>query len=314
MLAKQSPAERLFTLTCCLLSSPRVGLSKQDIFKAVAGYQSQAQDGAVDRMFERDKEALRNAGVILEVLENDSFDETDQSRYRISKQSFEWPSDLLLTPKKLQLLELAAKAWNNQVLEPAAQAGLLRLKSLGLVEKDADLEPFSPRLLARHAAFAPLASAIDQGFQVVFRYQKPDGAISDRLVSPLKLRQLEGQWVLLGQHEDQIKNFLLRRIVSDVQILEANFQRPSDEIVMQAEQDLVDFVSGNLAVLEVRADSEASRLYPADSDQLSRVHFMDEALFAEDLMEHGPDIRVIEPESLKRKIKQSLRQVIKSHA
>ncbi|MEY3966855.1 WYL domain-containing protein [Aquiluna borgnonia] len=313
-MAKQSPAERLFTLTCCLVASPRIGLSKQDIYRAVAGYQAATSDEARDRMFERDKQVLREAGVRLEVLENDSFDETDQSRYRIAKSSFEWPKGLELSSKKLQLLELAAKAWNSQLLEAPAQQGLTRLKSLGLMPAESDLRPFSPRLLARHASFAPLAAAISNSVQVVFEYQKPDGELSTRKVSPLKLRQLEGQWVLLGLHNSQIKNFLLRRISSSVTTLPVAAEKVDQVALGQAEQDLKDFVSGNLAVIEVVPDTEAAVIFKPNDEGLVTTTFMDEALFAEDLMEFGSQLRVISPESLQRRIKNGLKAVVRAHA
>ena len=41
---------------------------------------------------------------------------------------------------------------------------------------------------------------------------------------------------------------------------------------------------------------------------------MDEALLAEDLLEFGSDVEVLEPESLKRRIRASLKAVIKQHA
>lgn len=313
-MAKQSPAERLFTLTCCLMASPRIGISKQDIYRAVAGYQEAAGDDARDRMFERDKQALREAGVLLEVTESDGFDETEQCRYKISKQSFEWPTGLTLSPKKLQLLELAAKAWNNQLLEGAAQQGLVRLKSLGLVPKETDLKPFSPRLLARHSSFGPLASAISEKYQVAFKYQKPEGEPTDRLVTPLKLRQLQGQWVLLALHEGMIKNFLLRRIISEVTITDQDAIAVSEDELMNAEQELIDFVSGNLATLLVTADTEAALIFkPNEFDQVT-VSYMDEALFAEDLMEFGSQIQVLSPESLKRRIRSGLKAVHRAHA
>ncbi len=313
-MAKQSPAERLFTLTCCLMASPRIGLSKQDIYRAVSAYQEATSEEARDRMFERDKLALREAGVLLEVSENDGFDDTEQSRYKISSKSFEWPASLTLTPKKLQLLELAAKAWNNQLLEGSAQSGLMRLKSLGLVPQETDLKPFSPRLLARHASFGPLASAISERLQVAFRYQKPEGDPTDRLVTPLKLRQLQGQWVLLGLHDSIIKNFLLRRIVSEVEVTELAAQAVSDDELQNAEQELADFVSGNLAVFEVTPDTEAALIFQANENNIVTTTFMDEALFAEDLMEFGAEIRVQSPESLKRRIRAGLKAVIKDHA
>jgi proteasome accessory factor B len=280
----------------------------------VPGYQAGKSQDATDRMFERDKESLKAAGIQLEVVNNFGFDDAEHARYRIAKESFNWPKDLILNSAKMQLLELAAKAWNNQVLEGSAQSGLTRLKSLGLVASNTDLNPFTPRLLTRHAAFAPLAKAIEDSLQVAFSYQKPDGGLSDRLVSPQRLRQIEGQWVLLALHEGQSKNFLLRRIVSDVEILEVEAKRLSNAVLEQAEQELNDFVLGNLATIRVTLDTEAElALKPAD-DGISKINYMDEALLAEDLLEFGSDIEVIEPESLKRRMRASLKAVIKQHA
>ena len=67
---KQSPAERLFTLTCYLLSTEIKGLSKQDIFRAVPGYQDSKTEDAANRLFERDKISLKEAGIQLEVISN----------------------------------------------------------------------------------------------------------------------------------------------------------------------------------------------------------------------------------------------------
>jgi proteasome accessory factor B len=311
---KQSPAERLFTLTCYLLSTEIKGLSKQDIYRAVPGYQAGKSQDAIDRMFERDKESLKAAGIQLEVVSNFGFEDAEHARYRIAKESFKWPQDLTLNSAKMQLLELAAKAWNNQVLEGSAQSGLTRLKSLGLVASNTDLNPFTPRLLTRHAAFAPLAKAIEDSLQVAFRYQKPDGGLSDRLVSPQRLRQIEGQWVLLALNEGHSKNFLLRRIVSDVEILEAEAKRLSNTELQLVEQELNDFVMGNLATIKVVRDTEAELALSPGEDGIAKLNFMDEALLAEDLLEFGTDIEVIEPESLKRRMRASLKAVIKHHA
>lgn len=296
------------------MASPRIGLSKQDIYLAVPGYVEATSDDARERMFERDKQTLRAAGVMVEVIENDTFGDAEYARYLIAKRSFEWPKDLKLDSKKLQLLELAAKAWNNQLLEESAQQGLVRLKSLGLVAQESDLKPFSPRLLARHASFGPLASAIAENLQVSFSYQRPEGEPTNRQVTPLKLRQLEGQWVLLALHDSIIKNFLLRRIVSEVLVAELPGQLVSPEQLETAEADLADFVSGNVAELQVAPDTEAELRFKPDSTGLAITTFMDEALFAEDLMEFGSQVQVLSPESLKRRIRAGLKAVVKAHA
>jgi proteasome accessory factor B len=311
---KQSPAERLFTLTCYLLSTEIKGLSKQDIFRAVPGYEEGKNQDAIDRMFERDKKSLKEAGIQLEVVNNFGFDDEEHARYRIAKESFKWPKELTLNSSKMQLLELAAKAWNNQVLEGSAQSGLTRLKSLGLVASNTDLNPFTPRLLTRHAAFAPIAKAIEDSLQVAFRYQKPDGGVSDRLVSPQRLRQIEGQWVLLALHDGQSKNFLLRRIISEVEILESDSKRLSSAELQQVEQELNDFVLGNLAEIRVTPDTEAQLALNPNEQGVAKINYMDEALLAEDLLEFGTDIEVIEPETLKRRLRASLKAVMKQHA
>lgn len=311
---KQSPAERLFTLTCYLLSTEIKGLSKQDIFRAVPGYSEGKTQEAIDRMFERDKKSLKAAGIQLEVVNNFAFDDEEHARYRIAKESFKWPKELTLNSSKMQLLELAAKAWNNQVLEGSAQSGLTRLKSLGLVASNTDLNPFTPRLLTRHAAFAPIAKAIEDSLQVAFRYQKPDGGVSDRLVSPQRLRQIEGQWVLLALHEGQSKNFLLRRIISDVEILDTEAKRLSAAELQQVEQELNDFVLGNLAEIRVAPDTEAQLALSPNEQGVAKFNYMDEALLAEDLLEFGSDIEVLEPETLKRRLRASLKAVMKQHA
>ena len=127
----QSPAERLFTLTCCLMAAPRQGLSKQDLFDAVPGYHDASNTDAREKMFDRDKDTLRDMGVRLEIVHVDSFDDAEASRYVIGRGSFDWPTELSLSSNQLALVELAAKAWNNQLFATSAKSGLTRLKARG---------------------------------------------------------------------------------------------------------------------------------------------------------------------------------------
>ena len=311
---KQTPAERLVTLTCCLLARPTMGLSKNELYQAVSAYAGASSDVARERMFERDKAALKEAGFQLEVIGNDGFEDTDSSRYRIQKGSFAWPKDLTLNPHKLQLLELAAKAWNNQVMGDSARSGLTRLKSLGLIQMNTDLGMFSPRLLAQHPAFAPLANAISLGTIVQFNYRKADGSESRREIAPLKLRQIEGEWVLLGDETGVIKNFLLRRIISIVQELTEDAPKVASSAIEQAEAELVAHVLQQVATLELAEDTEGFWHFNPGPDNLVSVNYMDEALFAEDLMEFGSDVKVISPDSLASRIRENLEKVVALHA
>ena len=312
-MAKQSPAQRLFTLTCCLLAAPKVGLSKQDIFSSVQAYVDSSDD-AREKMFDRDKTSLREMGVALEVLDFDAYEETDASRYRISKGSFDWPKDFRLSSEQLQLLELAARSWNNRIMAPSAQSGLTRLKTLGVMSSSRELAVFTPRLIAKHQSFDSLARAISELREVRFDYRKPDSEASTRTVEPQKLRFLEGQWVLLARENSELKNFLLRRIVSDVVQIGSFGSTASDLEIAEAETELRKFVSSQVAVLQVAPESEAWWHFDAGDDGKVSLNFMDEALLAEDLMEFGADIEVLSPESLATRIRQGLQRVVKLHA
>ena len=312
--SKQSPAERLFTLTCCLMAAPVIGLSKNDIFRSVVSYAEQQSDSAKEKMFDRDKSDLREMGVQLEVIDSNSFEETESARYRIAKGSFDWPAGFEINNEHMTLLELAAKAWNNQLLSKSAQSGLIRLRSLGVVDSSRQLSAFTPRLLAQQESFAPLADAIAEGKLVRFSYRKSTGTTSIREVTPLKLRFIEGQWVLLAKQAQEIKNFLLRRIVSEVRPSELSGESVSTAQVDEAEAELVAFVTKNIAVLKVEQDSEAWWHFGASENGTVEVNFMDEALFAEDLMEFGSEVQVLSPETLRQRIDSGWQQVLDAHA
>ena len=312
-MANQTPAERLFTLTCCLLAAPRIGLSKQDIFSSVPGYSEASNDDARDKMFERDKSELRNAGVQLEVVQIDEFEPEVGSRYLIAKGSFDWPADFKLSAEQLGLAELAARAWNNQQFASSARTALARLKSRGMVEVNRELSFLSPRLLARHSAFQPLAQAITESKTVIFEYRIPDGQAEAREVNPLKLRLIEGEWVLLADRQGELRNYLLRRITSKVRETGANFAFKRMDLVEKAEQDLVSHTQANQAVIEVAEDSEAWWHFGASSTEVV-LNFMDESLLAEDLLEYGNEIKVISPESLGKRVQTGLERVVSLHA
>lgn len=315
----QSKEERLFTLTCALLAAGSAGLTKEQILHSVQGYKDAGAGSAVDKLFERDKASLREAGIALEVSGQDDFADTPEDpKYRIPRGSFSWPKGFELNAAKLQLLELAARAWNQQSLSVAARQGLTRLKALGLVQLESQFEIFAPRLLAQHFAFAPLSNAIANLTVVRFDYKKPDGQISTRIVQPWKLRQIEGQWVLLAKEpaESFAKNFLLRRIYSRIELSDETFSNPNPEEIAKAEKALDEFVSQQIAKIEIQPNSEASSYFGTFSDdfEIVEINYMDEGLFAEDLRELGSTVKVIFPESLARAVKIGFEEVLTQHA
>ena len=77
--------ERLINLTLALLSSKRY-LTKSEIFNNVAGYSGSPE--TMERMFERDKDELRNLGIRIEVRALDPLFEDDQG-YLIDSDTFQ---------------------------------------------------------------------------------------------------------------------------------------------------------------------------------------------------------------------------------
>jgi proteasome accessory factor B len=259
-------------------------------------------------MFERDKKDLRAAGVQLEAVQFDG----EIERYVIAKGTFDWPKDFKLTPEQLGLVEIAAKAWNTKQFAQSARTALARLKSLGYVDVSRELNYIAPRLVVKHKAFLPLAEAIDESNTVTFDYRIPGEDAKTREVNPLRLRLIEGEWVLLAERGSEIRNYLLRRIVSSVKDTGISFAPVSQEVISKAEEDLVQFTKSNKAVLEVLEGTEAWWHFGEKSKV--ELQFMDEELLAEDLLEFGAEITVLEPESLVNKLKQKLQRVVSQHA
>ena len=132
--------ERLLGLVVCLLSTGRY-LTAEQIRDAVPGYPE--QDDLFKRMFERDKEDLRELGVPLETGVNHPFD--DDPGYRIRQQAYELP-ELRLEADEAAVLGLAARVWRRAELAGAAAGALLKLRAAGI---DAD-----PKTLDRALAGA----------------------------------------------------------------------------------------------------------------------------------------------------------------
>ena len=97
--------ERLLGLVVCLLSSPRY-LTAVQIRAAVPGYPESFE--AFKRMFERDKEELRELGIPLETGFNSAGD--DEAGYRIPRQAYVLP-EIRLEPDEAAVLSLAARVW-----------------------------------------------------------------------------------------------------------------------------------------------------------------------------------------------------------
>ncbi|MBC9943956.1 WYL domain-containing protein [Leucobacter sp. cx-328] len=332
-LKRNRPEQRLFNLVLALLSSER-GLTKQEIFEIVEGYDAQPAAGetrkqrlaALERQFERDKTKLRDIGVPLEVIESPVEPGNNQMlRYRVSKRELQVPEGLTFSDRELMLLRLAALSWRRGSLDTVSRRATLKVEALRA--PDAALHGhIVPRFGLAEPAAPALLAAIDTGESVRFGYQLHGrSAPLMRNVAPLAIHRFEGRWHLLGYDldRDQPRVFLLSRITSAVKQTRQTYDRDLRALVPDQISALVSLQERQPVRVAARVGSfAAGQLRQRGEPQLTAdgsyavVEFgtIDYSELATELAAYGADIAVLEPASLRDNVRNALLAVAAAHA
>ena len=218
-------SERLINLTMALLASRRF-LTKAEIFRSVEGYAGSPE--TMERMFERDKNDLRDLGLEIEVGSEDALFE-DESGYRINPKRYSLDIGEL-DQTELALLSLAANQWQNSLLSKSGQRAIRKFESIEGVQEPVSLAlPFvKSEIPAEH--FALLWDAVESRKEVTFTYHSLQS--TERRVAPYGLGLHQGFWYLIGLDLDksEIRNFKIVRIDSDLSVGKKAgvFDRPTD--------------------------------------------------------------------------------------
>ena len=224
--------ERLLGLVVCLLSSPRY-LTAVQIRAAVPGYPESFE--AFKRMFERDKEELRELGIPLETGFNSPGD--DEAGYRIPRQAYVLP-EIRLEPDEAAVLSLAARVWRQAELAGAAAGALLKLRAAGVdASGEETAQPgIEPRLLAGEAAFGPLWEAVRDRRPVTFAYRAAGRSEpQQRHLQPWGVVNRHGRWYVAGYDSDRdaARVFRLSRIEGEVR-----FTGPAGSVIVPEGTDV----------------------------------------------------------------------------
>jgi proteasome accessory factor B len=187
--------ERLVNLVICLLAT-RTFVPKERLRATLEPYRACTSDEAFERMFERDKEELRQLGIPLEVGAVNAYFE-DEIGYRIAPGEYALP-ELELEPDEAAALGLAARFWQQATLAQAASSALLKLKAAGLEIGEASPAGIEPRVRAEAPAFEPLLEAVYERQIVRFPYRRSDGQSAVREVEPWTIDSWRGRWYLAG--------------------------------------------------------------------------------------------------------------------
>ncbi|MBC7463646.1 MAG: WYL domain-containing protein [Actinobacteria bacterium] len=309
--------ERLVNLTMALLATRRY-LTKSEIFRSVEGYEG--NDESKERMFERDKDALRTLGIVINVRGIDPTFE-DEPGYRILPDTYALNfSDL--SGSDVALLSLAAEAWRGAALNESAQSALLKLKSMG-IESDYDLIPMlSPRLGVVSENFQPLTRAIMERRAVSFDYLADDLSTTSRAINPFGLGSRKGNWYLVGFDltRNAPRTFRLDRIQGSV-VQDAkrdSFQADSDFDVL-AFLDSNHFDRGNFAEILIRRSKgwtlrrDSELLGDDDEFQRMKVSYINRERFVDEILWHGEDVVVLGPQDLQEEVIAKLTNLVESH-
>jgi proteasome accessory factor B len=322
MPAKIDLSERLFNLTCALLVSSH-GLSKAEIFANVQGYKERYIHGGdnetLSRLFERDKVLLTKAGVAWRsFIPVEDMDDNQEYRYLIANEDFVWPKGTALSSKQVALMNLASQVWAKASLSRDASNAIMRIRAMGEPADATGLIGIAPRIRTHESSFLPLSTAIETSSRVSFDYQRPDQSNPEvRNVEPWLIQNISGQWLLLGfdLDRDQPRNYLLRRIKSEVDIQDFTFDPPSKSELNQAIAELEKHRVSSIAKIKVPSRSAAWFHFDLEPDQTEfELSYMDIHLLAEELLEFVDHIEIVSPPELSSVIRSKLEAVRDVHA
>ena len=291
--------ERLINLTLALLSSKRY-LTKSEIFKNVAGYSGSAE--TMERMFERDKDDLRNLGVRIEVRALDPLFEDDQG-YLIDSKTFQInPNDF--SKEEILLLTMAANLWHGSALQHDSKAALLKIQSLdGLVATNTVTSPVvednedSKKLLL-------IFDAVERCVSLEFEYK---GIV--RQVKPYGIYTRRGFWYLAAQENDVVKSFKVIRIGEQIKMTSKSqgFTKPA-EFKLSTFIEGLDAPTTSKAEVRIRKNQVLAlrKRYKVEEIDSDWDQVFIDYIFEEDLIEsllwYGSNVVVISPKTIRDQI------------
>jgi predicted DNA-binding transcriptional regulator YafY len=322
--------ERLLNLVIALVAT-KLWLTKEQIRRAVPQYDDCESTEAFDRMFERDKEDLRELGVPL-VTGSPSALFDDEQGYRIDREAYPLP-EIAFTGQELAVLGLASRVWQQASLAGPAARAMTKLSALGVEVDTESLVGVEPRVRAAEPAFDPMYAATRDRAPVRFRYRKPDGEITERRLEPWALTSTGGHWYVVGRDIDRgaPRAFRLSRVQGAVRAGRAGgYEVPADldaaalvgpPVVADARTAVLRVRAGRGTALRLQSGSlQSGSLLPGQAQggsdggwDLVELPVGDLWALAEQIASHGPDVIALEPQDLQAATLKLLEGAIAAH-
>ena len=309
------------------LLSTRTYIPAERIRRVVAGYADCPTDEAFARMFERDKNELRDLGIPLETGPVSRLDPAEG--YRIKRDDYALP-DIALTADEAAAVAVAVQLWQSPELITATQGALLKLRAAGIDIDAIDNAPVSiasasamPGIRGSESILPILLSAIDSGQAVQFQHRSSRiEPYSIRTVEPWGVVTDRGRWYLVGKDRDRdaVRTFRLSRIGAKVTAIGpvGAVRKPNDvdlrDIVSTVVGEAPTGVEARVWVAAERATAlrragtvvDAMTIGGRDGDVVAiDIGSMDR--LAREVAGNGADAVVLEPDSLRDEVIARLR-------
>ncbi|NMR32222.1 helix-turn-helix transcriptional regulator [Crystallibacter degradans] len=317
-----SKTERLLNLLIALLERRR-GYSKEELRALIPPYREASSEEAFNRLFERDKDDLREMGIPVQTFIEDAFYDLDSgvTRYRIDRETYRLP-ELSFTPEESAVLSLASRIWQQASLGSAAARAVRRLDVRGALAEGDSLIGIEPRIRTAEPAFDELLKAVMDRYPVSFEYRAASsGEVSVRRVEPWGLGNRFGHWYLVGNDLDRgdERTFRLTRISSKVRKLSGSYLVPEEFTMRSALASLVpDRQQGTATLLlrqghahSLRTTALSVAAGPNGWDTVTCT-FGDIETFAEEVASHGANAVAVDPIELKDAVIRRFNGALKS--
>jgi proteasome accessory factor B len=313
------PLERLVNLVALLLDSRRP-LTFEEIRERMPGAYEQTDLDTAKRMFERDKDILRDIGIPVEVVATDVWDA--EQGYTIPKDDYYLP-EIAFTAEEISALFVAARTGGQETSAEEAVRKLLYGAEGGILAGSTGV-PMSPDGGPTDARLTAAAEAIAERRRVRFDYRTARGEASERHVDPYGLVFRGGHWYLVGMDRDRgdLRAFRVSRLVSELEdegdggspphgFRAADHVQPGPWPPGEQHDRARVALSPDVAWIAARSVADVETLVTRDDGWVEiALPAGEPAWIASWVLSYGPDAEVLEPAALRVEVFRRLEAMI----
>ena len=300
--------ERLLNLVICLLGAQRP-VSRASLRDSIPGYADTASEEAFERMFERDKDELRQMGIPIDTVVNV---QGEVEGYLIDEDSYAMPS-IEFDAAERAVLGLAARVWSEAALTAEAGAALRKIEAT-TGERWSPLMPGRPG--TGEEALPLLWEAIRSRRVVRFNYLARGRDVAEvRAIEPWATAYRDGAWYVVGFSRERGagRAFRLSRIQGSVTRLQEEFPPADHGDIARLIDDLVEPATRGTARVDLPEGGAARMRQGARhrDDGSWEIDFSDPSILVAEATEAGGTI--LEPEEAVALQRDVLTRVARAH-